>query len=1365
MADIAPATPRRKRRWLRALIVVLAIIMVLIAALPTLVSWGLGQGLIRSAINKSINGTVAIDTLSVGWFSPLKMHGFTITDRSGAEAVKLNVDVTPGLFKLATSRSGPIEVNVSGSIRGEVREDNSISLGDLVITDQKKTPPRTKPAGAKSEPVTIPAIAVNVDGLSANLTYAATRQVVTLDDLRGSLACKGQAEPITVDLHGKTSIASPGSAAANGNIDITGDADGLINALGQMSLKDAAAKLDVKATSIPLPLALPTVTGPTDLQTLTLSVRSDDLTGKINIEMTARAIVPGHEPSDINSQIALDRVLSSQGEFSPAGGSAHISVQLDSLPILFEDLHGTVQSLKFIVASDDLTKMIDMTVDGSAALEGEQPSELRGKVAVERLFDSSGAVDFALDRVTGRITGQSVPTPPLQPFLAATPIVALRDIGPTVDVEAEFSSGAQHDVSIVAFGPKARLELIAKVGEADGPITGSRLLIASPAADPALVKGLTDLVVDRPTDVELLLTSFSLPAVDLEKDSRPKPQYAATGSLKVKGPTGLVFALPDREPMESPGGSVADSAKPQASVEVRDVVINIDSPELAQHLKIDGSANIDGGTVAINETITNLFHATGELAPMAANPVGTITVQKLPGSTLAKFAPGPRGQERIVEHVIGGGLNASLDTAMDGSNLRALIQANAAGLESKLTAIRQPQSLRISEGRVIMTVSPALAQAIQGDEANAIALQSPATAVVQLQPFDLPASAAGQYDLPAEPIRARISLEDAVVSNVPSVAEPIGIKGFGADIIAKLAEPFTVAVNGEATVRRSTSTRPVSVVSFDAAVEMKGESFEPTSATFVLDDLSVRELEQMLGKQPGALSQWTGDQGSLTATLNTQDDRQRVTLQPQLPNFAGEFVASLDEHMLDVTGQTSAFTLSRTALEARLNPAPGEEDASEDADTAAAPADAPNPRRGKRRNAASPPTQAPSSEQGASSSIAVQADVPMSLAISTLRVPVDMVKGQPFDPAQADIALALQGGPMKLVMADGSRTTVHDLDMKLNSRDLSKGLNFALIGKASAAEAGAEKQTQAGKIDVKGAVLDLVNAEKQLDTTSPRLRMTADVSDVPTALADVLVNMQGLLVAALGPQMKARFDAENFSTNSGRLDAHIDTTNGFLQALVQGREETLRTRKDEPIKAELEITPPLRQRLLQKLHPILADIRTTEQPLRATMGNLVAPTDGDMTKLKADIEITIGKVELDSGSTTLKLLTFFDQKGRETIPGEIEPIIAKIRDGILTYDTFAVRIDKYTLVYSGKVDLVNRTVDLRTQIPLEALGHTFKELQGYADKIVVPLVTRGPIDNPRTQIDPDFDVAKEALKAGFKGGLGDLLKNIGGKKQ
>ena len=124
-------------------------------------------------------------------------------------------------------------------------------------------------------------------------------------------------------------------------------------------------------------------------------------------------------------------------------------------------------------------------------------------------------------------------------------------------------------------------------------------------------------------------------------------------------------------------------------------------------------------------------------------------------------------------------------------------------------------------------------------------------------------------------------------------------------------------------------------------------------------------------------------------------------------------------------------------------------------------------------------------------------------------------------------------------------------------------------------------------------------------------------------------------------------------------------------------------------------------------------------------------------------------------------MQFFSSSPKSVLPGSIDPITAKIRGGVVRYDRFAVKIDKYELQYQGKINLPARTVDLQTTIPLAGLAMTFDELSGYADKISVPIVTRGSFGALKTEVDPSFDLGGALFDAGFRGGLNELLKKEG----
>jgi len=438
-----------------------------------------------------------------------------------------------------------------------------------------------------------------------------------------------------------------------------------------------------------------------------------------------------------------------------------------------------------------------------------------------------------------------------------------------------------------------------------------------------------------------------------------------------------------------------------------------------------------------------------------------------------------------------------------------------------------------------------------------------------------------------------------------------------------------------------------------------------------------------------------------------------------------------------------------------------------------------------------PEKQSPATSSPSAATVKVESDVPLSLEIEKIQFPVALLQSLPFDPATVAMNLKLSGGPLKLLNPGGAKTSLSNLTMTVAATNLANGVTFALKGNADASmpettaestqpapHAGAisgdhsqaptatQPKSGPGSLDISGKLVDLMSQDSTLHFETAKLQLNAKADNMPTAVADAVANMQGLLVAALGPQMNASFVADDFSLSfsSGQLDGRLDATNGWMEALVRGRAHSLRSTKTKPIKAELNITGPLRERLLQKIHPILADIRTTEHPLRVSMPYAVLPTDGDISKLKADISIDVGKVEFDSGSTTLKVLSFVDKKeSHQTIPGEIEPISARIRNGIVKYEKFSVHIDQYTMNYFGEINLVKNTVDLHTEVPLKALGDVFPELNAYADKINVPLVTRGKFGDLKTQIDPKFDVGKAAADAGFKGSLDQLLKGKGGK--
>jgi hypothetical protein len=100
-ADEAPAPERWSRRRIAAVLLLagFGLLLAFVALLPTLVSTGPGMRWAASLAEGRINGTVAIEDLSVGWFGGTRIEGLVIQDEQGRPVVQIaELAADPGVF-------------------------------------------------------------------------------------------------------------------------------------------------------------------------------------------------------------------------------------------------------------------------------------------------------------------------------------------------------------------------------------------------------------------------------------------------------------------------------------------------------------------------------------------------------------------------------------------------------------------------------------------------------------------------------------------------------------------------------------------------------------------------------------------------------------------------------------------------------------------------------------------------------------------------------------------------------------------------------------------------------------------------------------------------------------------------------------------------------------------------------------------------------------------------------------------------------------------------------------------------------------------------------------------------------------------
>ena len=270
---------------------------------------------------------------------------------------------------------------------------------------------------------------------------------------------------------------------------------------------------------------------------------------------------------------------------------------------------------------------------------------------------------------------------------------------------------------------------------------------------------------------------------------------------------------------------------------------------------------------------------------------------------------------------------------------------------------------------------------------------------------------------------------------------------------------------------------------------------------------------------------------------------------------------------------------------------------------------------------------------------------------------------------------------------------------------------------------------------------------------------------IDTKLLDAVLKCDGILADSLGSPIAMEAIVSNI-LDEPIIRAGGTAPNAVFETELHISDGALRTAKDIPTAIELHLSPELTQHLLKDLGPVLSDIRSVSHPIRMTILNASSSLDSDVSKLNAVVQIDIGKVKLDSGSITMKLLPMFNSTHTKSIPATFDPIRMDISNGIITYKEFHLTLDtKYSIPYSGTINLVNRNLHLKSAVPLTGLGYSIKELRGLATDIDVPILITGTIDTPIAQVDPNFDLGK-LLQSAALSALGDAIGGVlGGDKE
>jgi len=1072
---------------------------------------------------------------------------------------------------------------------------------------------------------------------------------------------------------------------------------------------------------------------PVETTTFALSGAAVSLAPGRAITFDATGAFPdADQPGQCTFGGSISGLIAADGAITPGGATLSLKAHVGDAPLPGVAEVQRIVALDCAATSDDITERIDIDFSADMALLGPDDdsttatrpatSTLRASVTLHRPIDANLNVTVDAASITGRVQGRSVAAGLLQPWVAQTPIVVRRDIGRSLDFEADITAGDddasdRRAVTANAQSDNVDAELAGEVNPTTRAMDIASLTVTT-TLHPELFRALADdMAIAAAAPVTLTGAKLHVPGLaSKDEGDRPRRSFAQlAGTLELTSNDAIELQR------------VGDDGQLHALATLSNARLAVDARPLATAASIDASTGIDTGTLTVNGRVGNIFIEDEFNRDWSRyQPDGTITLRDLPADAVARRI---RKLPDAVSSYLIGAINADVTVESDDGPLTAEVNVHAPQFTVAAAATRHADGLRIDSANLNAEIRPELLAELQADREDPIGLSQPFAADIHLvSALELPADADGIYRLPAERLTLAIDTPEPVIfTNVPALVEPLELRNTSLHVMAPLHEAAVqdYALVGAALWHTQSTDRTVGDIAFEvnwpagAAGATEGKSGR---VSLSLQQLSVRRLERAIGREVDSIAQWIGAFGEMihiAADVDPQtyalDGRIEADLRQLAGTFDFQYAQDAEVDIIELSGSTSTLSFTADALNSTFNMTEPARPASQ---------------------------QAGSAEPDSAS---VSADVPAQLQVNALRAPLALLNDRPIDPARVQADLTFTAGPLVLAHEGGHTTNLSDLHAQVRASDLRQPVTFTVRGAVRSTD-----DDRSGQLRLDGSLSQLLTEDNRVALAQGHIDLTATGSGLPTAIADGVGSFDGLLVAAIGAVVRGELTADDLSRDTGSIRAALEAPNAALQATLLARGGKLRAGPQRQLVAELELTPELRDRILQFIHPIFADVRQVQDRIVLRMTDGGIPLDGNIRELDADLRITVGELELTSGSLLLGLLRLGDVSGRELVHGRIDPIEARIRNGVLRYERFSTSIDKYVMNWSGSIDLKTREVNLKTELPLDALGQTIQETEAYVKDVVVPIRGRGVIGDVTYEIDPSFDLAEVLGEAALR---------------
>lgn len=608
-----------------------------------------------------------------------------------------------------------------------------------------------------------------------------------------------------------------------------------------------------------------------------------------------------------------------------------------------------------------------------------------------------------------------------------------------------------------------------------------------------------------------------------------------------------------------------------------------------------------------------------------------------------------------------------------------------------------------------------------------------------------------------------------------------------------------------AAVDRTAGNTPIGSIAAQASATLEGKQPE---ADVRLTDMRFGPIEGLIG-QPGLLVGALGESGNIAlkarpvapgSVPGTSGDTFTADLQIQTPRITGGDIglAIDDSHIVNTKPWKITWTPDAAFLNSMLFP-PAAAAGPASTTPAPKPSSGPNlPDAINKLNPFKPDAAAEASKpKPVEGSVKLTQASPISITVD--KASVSLSKSEPgstptgpMKPGVFALAASIRTSAIGLsvptesgetpMTMEGIAMSVRSLEAPAPKADgtaraapIQADLEIDRItgapAQSPAGPAAAPAPAKAGTANIK--IARLADASGVIDVKAAVINADVQFTSFPTAIADSLANQKGLLTELLGQTITLTLAARNASQSAtaarGSLD--VQTTSPRATAKLQGDLRKGRFVQTGPVDVRLtEIRPQLVDRLAGSL-PVIQSLEKSAADRAAMVdaeGLTIPIASNDMRELNGKITVDLGVTRFTTNNLMGKLLKSLGGQNAGVVGRRIAPFVVNINQGVAQYEQFRLPFGEFDLETRGEVNLVDRTINVVTYAPFfalseEALGSLKLGIGGKIDLIdratMVPITTKGPLDNPKTELDVGLflkELGDKILKT-----PGDILKQPG----